>query len=214
MKSPDGHEGFRRGQYRSARIAVCPTRAVSEHFTLIALLRAFRSPLRTLHSRAQLAMGWPPQFVEVRRMRTYQNTSSPRLATFSYLPTCGGSCQRPESGSAIKPVAAWFGRLPTKLGTFSNGTCCSSRNLTRPRMPRPIQIDEEQNRAIRTQIAKHLRTIHSLEGRQRVPRTIRQSIDRMAELEQQIEIKTKAAPPLVPSLDEGWPKRIWPRRLR
>lgn len=81
-------------------------------------------------------------------------------------------------------------------------------------MPRPIQIDEEQNWAIRTQIAERLRNIHSLEGRQRVPRAIRQFIDRMAELEQQIEIKSKAAPPLVPSLDEGWMKRLWPRRSR
>lgn len=68
-------------------------------------------------------------------------------------------------------------------------------------MPRPIQIDEEQNRAIRTQIAERLRTIHSLEGRQKVPRAIRRSIDRMAEFEQQIEIRPKAAPPLVPSLE-------------
>jgi hypothetical protein len=82
-------------------------------------------------------------------------------------------------------------------------------------MPNPIQIDEEQNRAIRTEIAEHLRTMHSLEGRLRVPQTIRQSIDRMAELEQQIEIKPKAAPPLVPTLlDGGWTKRIWPRRPR
>jgi hypothetical protein len=81
-------------------------------------------------------------------------------------------------------------------------------------MPRPIQIDEEQNRAIRTQIAERLRTIHSLEGRQKVPRAIRRSIDRMAEFEQQIEIRPKAAPPLVPSLEGGWTKRLWPRRSR
>jgi hypothetical protein len=81
-------------------------------------------------------------------------------------------------------------------------------------MPRPIQIDEEQNRAIRTHIAQRIRTIHSLEGRQRVPRSIRQSIDRMAELEQRIEMKPKVAPPPVPLLRREWTKRWWPRRSR
>jgi hypothetical protein len=33
-------------------------------------------------------------------------------------------------------------------------------------MPHPIQIDEEQNLAIRTEVAERLRTMHSLEGRQ------------------------------------------------
>lgn len=82
-------------------------------------------------------------------------------------------------------------------------------------MPRQIRIDEEQNWAIRTQVAERLRTIYSLEGRQRVPWAIRRCIDRMADLEQQIEIKPNAAPPLVPSPDVGgWTKRLWPRRSR
>ena len=81
-------------------------------------------------------------------------------------------------------------------------------------MPFPIQIDEEQNVAIRTEVAERLRTMHSLEGRQRVPRSIRQSIDRLAELEGQIEIKLEASPPFVPSENEGWLKRLFSRRFR
>ena len=73
-------------------------------------------------------------------------------------------------------------------------------------MPNPIQIDAEQNLAIRTEVAERLRTNHSLEGRQRVPRSIRQSIDRLAELDQEIEIK--------PSENEGWLKRLFARRFR
>ena len=81
-------------------------------------------------------------------------------------------------------------------------------------MARPIQIDDEQNMAIRTEVAERLRTMHSLEGRQRVPRPIRQSIDRLAELEGQIQIKLKASPPLVRSENEGWLKRLFSRRFR
>jgi hypothetical protein len=75
-------------------------------------------------------------------------------------------------------------------------------------MPFPIQIDEKQNVAIRTEVAERLRTVHSLEGRQRVPRSIRQSIDRLAELE------LEASPPLVPSENESWLKRLFSRRSR
>ena len=63
-------------------------------------------------------------------------------------------------------------------------------------MPRPIQIDQEQNLAIRTEVAERLRTMLSLEGRRRVPRSIRQSIDRLAELDP----ATNRA-----SVIEGWP---------
>jgi hypothetical protein len=73
-------------------------------------------------------------------------------------------------------------------------------------MPFPIQIDEEQNVAIRTEVAERLRTMHSLEGRQRVPRSIRQSIDRLAELE--VRSKLDASPPVVPSENGGWLKRF------
>jgi hypothetical protein len=75
-------------------------------------------------------------------------------------------------------------------------------------MPHPIQINEEQNRAIRTQIAERLRIIHSLEGRQRVPRAIRQSIDHLAELDCQTEIELEAAPHLAAPRNEGWLKRL------
>ena len=81
-------------------------------------------------------------------------------------------------------------------------------------MPHPIQIDDRQNLAIRTEVAERLRTMHSLEGRQRVPRPIRQSIDRLAKLDHQIQIKPEAWPPLVPSENVGWLKRLLSRRFR
>lgn len=75
-------------------------------------------------------------------------------------------------------------------------------------MSHPIQIDQEQNMAIRTEVAQRLRTLHSLEGRKRVPRSIRQSIDRLSELE------LEASSPLAPSKNEGWLKRFLSRRFR
>ena len=79
-------------------------------------------------------------------------------------------------------------------------------------MSHPIYIDEEHNRAICAEVGERLRMIHSLEGRQRVPRPIRQSLDRLAELDHQIELK--ASPSIVPSESEGWLKRLFPRRFR
>ena len=76
----------------------------------------------------------------------------------------------------------------------------------------PIPIDEEDNNAIRTEVGERLRTILDLEGRQKVPRYIRQSLDRLAEVDHAIELKK--SPSIVPSEDEGWLRRLLPRRFR
>ena len=44
-------------------------------------------------------------------------------------------------------------------------------------------ISEEHNRAIRAAIGEGLRVLHLLAGRQRVPRDIRRSLDRLEEIE-------------------------------
>ena len=74
----------------------------------------------------------------------------------------------------------------------------------------PIPIDEKDNIAIRAEVGERLRT--DLEGRQKVPRHIRQSLDRLAEVDHGIELKT--SPSTVPSEDEGWLRRLLPRRFR
>jgi hypothetical protein len=73
-------------------------------------------------------------------------------------------------------------------------------------------IDEEHNNAIPAEVGERLRIILYLEGRQKVPRPIRQSLDRLAELDHGIELKT--SPSIVPSENEGWLRRLLPRRFR
>lgn len=73
-------------------------------------------------------------------------------------------------------------------------------------MPHPIHIDEEQNRAIRDELGARLRMIHQLEGKQRVPRRIRESLDRLAELD--LHIQLKVLPSIVSSENEGWLRRL------
>jgi hypothetical protein len=126
--------------------------------------------------------------------------------------TLGSMPERPAphrlSGKISAPA------FPRSWGRFPATGTLRFSNFTRRRMSHPIQIDEEQNLAIRTEVAERLRTMHSLEGRQRVPRPIRQSIDRLAELEGQIEIKLEASPPFVPSENKGWLKRLFSGRFR
>jgi hypothetical protein len=76
----------------------------------------------------------------------------------------------------------------------------------------PLPIDEEHNNAIRAEVGERLRVILHLEGRQKVPRPIRQSLDRLAEVDHGIELKT--SPSIVPSENEGWLRRLLPRRFR
>jgi hypothetical protein len=62
-------------------------------------------------------------------------------------------------------------------------------------MPHPIHIDEEHNKAIRAEVGERLRIIYWLEGRQRVPRPIRHSLDRLDEVEHRTERKTSVTLP-------------------
>ena len=78
-------------------------------------------------------------------------------------------------------------------------------------MPHPLHIDEEHNDAIRAEVGERLRLILRLEGRQKVPRLIRQSIDRLAEVDHGTELKT--SPSIVPSENAGWLRRVLPRRF-
>ena len=62
------------------------------------------------------------------------------------------------------------------------------------------------------EVGERLRFMFRLAGRQKVPRPIRQSLDRLAELDQKIELRS--SPSIVPSEDEGWLSRLLPKRFR
>ena len=79
-------------------------------------------------------------------------------------------------------------------------------------MPHPFHIDEEHNNSIRAEVGERLRVMFRLAGRQKVPRPIRQSLDRLAELDRKIEMKS--SPSIVPSEDAGWLSRLLPKRFR
>jgi hypothetical protein len=79
-------------------------------------------------------------------------------------------------------------------------------------MRHTLHIDEEHIKAILAEVGERLRVILWLEGRQKVPRPIRQSIDRLAEVDHVTELKT--SPSIVPSEKAGWLRRLSPRRFR
>ena len=79
-------------------------------------------------------------------------------------------------------------------------------------MRHTLHIDEEHIKAILAEVGERLRLIFRLEGRQKVPRPIRQSLDRLAEVDHGIELKT--SPSTVPLENEGWLRRLLPRRFR
>jgi len=79
-------------------------------------------------------------------------------------------------------------------------------------MRHTLHIDEEHIKAILAEVGERLRIIFRLEGRQKVPRPIRQSIDRLAEVDRGTELKT--LPSIVPSENEGWLRRLLPKRFR
>jgi hypothetical protein len=79
-------------------------------------------------------------------------------------------------------------------------------------MPNPLHIDEEHNNAIRAEVGERLRIILWLAGRQRVPRPIRRSLDRLAKVDDGIELKM--SPSIVPAENESWLRRLLPRRFR
>ena len=79
-------------------------------------------------------------------------------------------------------------------------------------MRHTLNIDEEHIKAILAEVGERLRIIFWLEGRQKVPRPIRQSIDRLAEVDHRTELKT--SPSIVPLENEGWLRRLLQRRFR
>jgi hypothetical protein len=79
-------------------------------------------------------------------------------------------------------------------------------------MRHTLHIDEEHIKAILAEVGERLRLIIRLEGRQKVPRRIRQSMDRLAEVDDGTELKT--SPSILPSENEGWLRRLLPRRFR
>jgi hypothetical protein len=50
-------------------------------------------------------------------------------------------------------------------------------------MANPVNIHDEHNKALLAEIGERLRILHALEGRQRLPRFIRQSLDRLEEID-------------------------------
>jgi len=79
-------------------------------------------------------------------------------------------------------------------------------------MRHPVHIDQEHNDAIRAEVEERLRIILSLRSPQKLPGRIRHLIDRLAEQDHQIEMKT--SPSIVPSDNEGWLRRLLAGRLR
>jgi hypothetical protein len=71
-------------------------------------------------------------------------------------------------------------------------------------MPCQVPISEEHNRAIRAAIGEGLRVLHLLAGRQRVPRDIRRSLDRLEEIELPIDAPRSAGS----SKNRGWLARL------
>jgi hypothetical protein len=80
-------------------------------------------------------------------------------------------------------------------------------------MRHTIHIDEEHIKAILAEIGERLRLIFRLEGRQKVPRPLRQSLDRLVEVDDH-GTQLKTSPSIVPSENEGWLRRLLPRRFR
>jgi hypothetical protein len=79
-------------------------------------------------------------------------------------------------------------------------------------MRHTLHINEEHIKAILAEVGERLRIILWLEGRRKVPRPIRQSLDRLAEVDDKTELKT--SPSILPAENEGWLSRLLPRRFR
>ena len=79
-------------------------------------------------------------------------------------------------------------------------------------MRQTLHIDEEHIKAILAEVGERLRLIYHLEGRKKVPRPIRQSIDRLDEVDHRTELKP--SPSIVPPENGGWLRRLLPRRFR
>jgi hypothetical protein len=79
-------------------------------------------------------------------------------------------------------------------------------------MRHTLHIDKQHIKAILAEVGERLRTILRLEGRQKVPRPIQQSLDRLAEVDDRTELKT--SPSIAPSENKGRLRRLLQRRFR
>ena len=75
-------------------------------------------------------------------------------------------------------------------------------------MQHPLHIDQEHNDTIRAEVGERLGIILRLGNRPKLPGRVRRLLDRLAEQDHQIEIKT--SPPIMPSENQGWVRRLWP----
>ena len=79
-------------------------------------------------------------------------------------------------------------------------------------MRHTLHIDKEHIKAILAEVGERLRIVLRLEGRQKVPLPIKQSLDRLAEADDGTKLKT--SPSIAPLENEGWLSRLLPRRFR
>jgi len=81
-------------------------------------------------------------------------------------------------------------------------------------MQNPLQIDQEQNEAIRAELGERLRIIMGLEKPRKLSARLRHLLDRLSEQDHLIEMA--ASPSIVPSQhqNEGWLRRLWAGRRR
>lgn len=79
-------------------------------------------------------------------------------------------------------------------------------------MRHTLHIDKEHIKAILAEVGERLRIVLRLEGRQKVPLPIQQSLDRLAEADDGTKLKT--SPSIAPLENEGWLSRLLPRRFR
>ncbi len=81
-------------------------------------------------------------------------------------------------------------------------------------MQNPLQIDQEQNEAIRAELGERLRIIMGLEQPRKLSARLRHLLDRLSEQDHLIEMA--ASPSIAPSQhqNEGWLRRLWAGRRR
>ena len=72
-------------------------------------------------------------------------------------------------------------------------------------------ISEEHNKAIRAAVGERLSFILGLAGRQRLPRPIRQSLDRLEAVERRV---APPSPSIVPLQTGGWLRSLLSKRFR
>ena len=84
--------------------------------------------------------------------------------------------------------------------------------MTRGNDATSLHIDQEHNDTIRAEVGKRLGIILGLGNPPKLPGRVRHLLDRLAEQDDQIEMKT--SPAIVPSENEGWVRRLLASRFR